>query len=294
MRTIELGIFSRTFSRSTLEDVLDAVRAHGLSQVHFNLKSAGVPNLPDEIADDLCERISSAFAEREMVMSSISGTFNAIHPNTRQRTLDIRRASRIIESCRRMGTSIVSLCTGSRDPFDMWKRHPDNRLPDAWRDLLATLDQLLPVAERTGVILGIEPETNNVVESAPLARKLLNDLRSPNLKIIMDGANLFHDLEISRMKETLEEAFDLLAAEIVLVHAKDVTGDPTHTDQAAGSGKLDWGTYCRLLKQHNYKDVIILHNLRETEVNASTAFLMDHLAGWYPELRSLKNVDITS
>jgi sugar phosphate isomerase/epimerase len=256
------------------------------------LKSAGVENRPDEIPDPLCARIRRTFETSGIVMTSISGTFNAIHPDIRQRELDTQRACRIIESCRRMGTSTVSLCTGSRDPDDMWRRHPDNQLPDAWQDLLATLARLLPVAESSGVVLGIEPETNNVVDSALKARRLLDELRSPNLKIILDGANLFDGVEVSRMQDVLTEAFDLLAANIVMVHAKDITGDPTHTHQAAGTGTLDWRTYCRLLKQNNYEGVVILHNLREAEVNTSIAFLEDRLAEWYPEIRSGKSADV--
>ena len=288
MTNIDIGIFSRTFTRPTLDGVLNAVAAHGLSHVHFNLKSAGVENLPDEIPDALCARIRRSFETSGIVMTSISGTFNAIHPDIGQRELDTQSACRIIQSSRRMGTSTVSLCTGSRDPGDMWRRHPGNQLPDAWQDLLATLGRLLSVAESSGVVLGIEPETNNVVDSALKARRLLDELRSPNLKIIMDGANLFHGLEIAGMQDVLTEAFDLLAPDIVMVHAKDITGDPTHTHQAAGTGKLDWRTYCRLLKQNNYEGVVILHNLRETEVATSVGFLEERLAEWYPEMRSAK------
>ena len=276
MSDIELGIFSRTFIRPTLDEVLEAVSAHGLSHVHFNLKSAGVPNLPEEIAEDVCARIRQSFESHGIEMISISGTFNAIHPDISRRELDIGRAARIIESCRLMGTSVVSLCTGSRDPLDMWKKHPGNQLKDAWQDLLVTLGRLLPIAERHGVVLGIEPETNNVIDSAVKARRLLNELQSPQLKIIMDGANLFDGLEVSCMQEVLTEAFDLLAEDMIMVHAKDVTGDPMH-NQAAGTGKLDWNTYCRLIKEHNYQGVVVLHNLRERDVTTSIAFLEDHL-----------------
>ena len=57
----------------------------------------------------------------------------------------------------------------------MWRRHPDNDKPDAWSDLLATLDQLVPVAEEHGVVLGIEPEHANVIDSAQRARLLLDE-----------------------------------------------------------------------------------------------------------------------
>jgi sugar phosphate isomerase/epimerase len=274
---MDIGIFSRTFSRPTLDGVLDAVAAHGLSHVHFNLKSAGGSSLPDVIDAELCTRIRQAFERRGFVMTSISGTFNAIHPDKQERETGTKRACQLIERCRRMGTSIVTLCTGSRDPKDMWKRHPENDLPDAWRDLLATLSRLLPAAQSSGVVLGIEPETNNVINSAAKARRLLDELRSPQLKIIMDGANLFEDGGGSAMERVLTEAFDLLAPDVVVVHAKDLADPPTHPGQAAGKGKLDWNTYCRLIRTYHYDGAVILHNLDETEVAESVSFMKDRL-----------------
>ena len=112
-----------------------------------------------------------------------------------------------MDSCKAMGTSTLSLCTGTRDPLDMWKRHPDNDRPDAWRDLLGTLNHMLRVAERNGVILGIEPERNNVVNSAERARRLLDEVRSPHLRIILDGPNLFDEGHLSGMREVLTQSF---------------------------------------------------------------------------------------
>src|SRR5262249_32953151 len=121
-----------------------------------------------------------------------------------------------------IGAPMVSLCSGTRDPEDMWKRHAENDLPNAWADLLATLSCLLPAAEAAGVMLGIEPEHNNVVNSAEKARRLLDELRSPAVRIILDGANLFNWAELPAQAEVLRRAVDLLGSDIVLAHAKDI------------------------------------------------------------------------
>jgi len=278
---MEIGIFSRTFSSDTLGGLLDAIASHGVSQVHFNMKGAGVPNLPEEIDAKLCTGIRSAFAERGLIMCSLSGTYNMIHPDPRQRELETGRACRLIQSCPQMGASIVTLCTGTRDPVDMWRRHPANHQPDAWRDLLATLGRLLPAAENSGVILGIETEPNNVVNSAAKARRLLDELRSPNLKIVMDGANLF-DEDLSDMRGVLHDAFQLLAPDIVMVHAKDITDESGPRSQAAGTGLLDWETYFRLLHKYRYPGVVVLHNLSESELDESLRFVRRHLASAPP------------
>ena len=78
--SIPLGIFSRSFTQPTLNGLLDAVQAHGLKHVHFNLASAGsgIDNFPESIDDELCRTVREAFTERKLTMCSASGTFNAI------------------------------------------------------------------------------------------------------------------------------------------------------------------------------------------------------------------------
>ena len=282
---MQIGIFSRTFDRPSLDGVLDAVAAHGLTDIHFNLNAAGVDSLPEEITDSLCHGIRNAFDQRGLTMVSVSGTFNMIHPNQAHRHAGIRRACHLVDRCRHFGTSMVSLCTGSRNAENMWQRHPDNEKADAWADLVAALRPLLVVAESCGVTLGVEPERGTVVNSAPKARRLLDQMHSSALKIIIDGANFVDGDDLSGMHSVLEEAFDLLGAELVTVHAKDISDDATKKDQAAGTGRLDWGTYFRLLKRIEYDGPVILHNLREDQVDSSLSFARLHLAKWYPEMR---------
>ena len=73
---------------------------------------------------------------------------------------------------------MVTLCTGTRDPDDMWRAHPDNATPGAWRDSVEQIAAALAVAEAHGVTLAFEPEHNNVVRDAPAGRRLLDELRS--------------------------------------------------------------------------------------------------------------------
>ena len=279
---MEIGIFARTFAGQTLQEVLDKIVAHRLRRVHFNLKCAGVESLPEIIEDDLCRTVRNEFQKRQLVMVGISGTFNAIHPNKAIRADQTRRAQHLIRRCRALGTSLFTLCTGTRDPNDMWRYHPDNAKVEAWSDLLRTLELLLAVAEEEDVVLGIEPETANVIDSAAKARGLLDQMNSKHLGIIMDAANLFWPDELSEMPAVLEEAFELLGPDIVVAHAKDIAEEKTETQQAAGSGRLDWDTYFRLLKQSGFDGSLVLHNLAESQADDSIAFVRHHAAKWYP------------
>ena len=281
---MEIGIFARTFDGEKVDQLLDAALSHGLRCIHFNLKCVGVPTLPETIDTDFCQRIHYAFDRRGMKMAALSATFNAIDPNEPFRREQTHRAGELIRHCRLLGTEVVSLCTGTRDVDDMWRYHPENSSPTAWSDLIDTLEQLLPVAEAERVVLGIEPEVANVIDSAQQARRLLDQMRSPSLKIIFDAANLFWPDRLENMDQTLQQAVELLGPDIIMAHAKDITGDETKKNQAAGTGKLDWAALFRLLKRDGFDGPVILHNLKPHQVDAAVDFIRRQAAPWYPEL----------
>src|SRR5215217_1937232 len=152
---------------------------------------AGLSPLPDEIAPTLADRVNAAATERRISLSAVSGTFNMAHPDEGVRRDGLRRLGVIAGACQRLGASVITLCTGTRDRKNMWRRHPDNGTPGAWRDMLATMQEALTTAEEHGVTLAFEPETGNVVNSAAKGRRLLDEMRSPRLKVVMDAVNLF-------------------------------------------------------------------------------------------------------
>jgi sugar phosphate isomerase/epimerase len=182
---VRIGIFAKTFSRPSLESVLDAVIGHDLYEAQFNMSVAGLTSMPDEIDPALAERVREACARRDVTVAAVSGTFNMAHPEEIRRDR-LRRLGVIAGACERLVRSTITLCTGARDREDMWRRHPDNGTPEAWRDMLAAMQEALETAEEHGVTLAFEPEISNVVDSAEKGRRLLDEMCSPRLKVVMD------------------------------------------------------------------------------------------------------------
>ena len=245
---MQIGIFAKTFVRPTLEETLDAVKAAGVDCVQFNMACAGLSSMPDEITPECAAEIKQAHESRGLVMAAVSGTFNMIHPDPGKRTEGMRRLAVLAAACRQLGTQVITLCTGTKDPENMWRRHPDNDSAQAWEELHRAMSQALEIAERHDVILGIEPEIANVIDSAAKARHLLDEMKSPRLKIVMDGANLFHRGELARMDEILKESIDLLGRDLILAHAKDLDRDGEAGNKAAGTGVLNYDLYLQLLR----------------------------------------------
>jgi sugar phosphate isomerase/epimerase len=202
-------------------------------------------------------------------MSAVSGTYNMAHPDRDVRLDGARRLAELIARAGDLGTRVVTLCTGTRDPDDPWSGHPENGTAAAWEDMRRSVAAAVDAAERHGVVVAFEPEHGNVVDGAPAARRLIDEIGSPRLRVVLDAANLIRAGE--DQAATLREAFALVGPDLVLAHAKDVTeaGEVV----APGRGALDYDLYLALLRDHGAGVPLVVHGVEEHEVDASVSFL---------------------
>ncbi len=163
---MEIGVFAKTFVRPSLEGVLDCVQKHGLTLVQFNVACVELLSLPDVIEPAIAKKIYLETQQRNIRIAAVSGTFNMIHPNVAERKSGLKRLGILAAACKEMGTSVITLCTGTRDPNNMWKKHPENNEEAAWKDLLEIMEQALQIADECEITLAVEPEPANVVDSA--------------------------------------------------------------------------------------------------------------------------------
>lgn len=275
---MQVGTMSGTFQRPTLEESLDASLEQDIRHLQFNWGSAHPSGPLPEVIDEIAAYARTEFEKRDMVVAAVAGNANMvdIDPDKRQKAID--KVLMIISACAKIGTNVIATCTGSRNPESMWRDHPDNQSEKTWKILRNTLEQILPAAEAAGVNIAFEPEYNNVCQNAYLSRRLIDEMASPRLKVVMDAANIFGKDDLSRMTEVLDEAFDLLGDYVAIAHGKDLDhgGDAGHL--AAGTGKLDYEHYVKLLCGLSFDVPIILHGITEEQLPESAAMIRSHAA----------------
>lgn len=266
---MKVGIFETVFERPTLRERFNAVRAAGFSSVQFHYASTGLDSRPTVIPDDVVTQVRSDAAGAGIRIASVSGTFNMIHPDHSVRAHGLASLAAVTASCDALGTSIVTLCTGTRSTRSQWTYHPDNGRDDAWSDLLLTMRSALDIADRQDVTFAFEPEPANVARDAKTARRLLDSLEHPRLKVIMDPANIISSARDRSPETVLSEAFDLLGDSIVLAHAKDLDDDGKFCP--AGTGVVPWTRYRSLLEGIAFEGDVIVHSLTEDDVPVARA-----------------------
>jgi sugar phosphate isomerase/epimerase len=260
---MQLGIFAKTFSAIGARNSLQAVHDAGFECTQFNMACVGLPSLPNDISSEIAEDVFSASTVSGISIAAVSATYNMIHPDLSKRKDGFKKLEVIMRSAKSMGTNLVTLCTGTCDPEDQWRHHPDNQNTSAWRILTAEMENAIALAEKYEVDLGIEPELANVVNAADAARRLLKEMKSKRLCIILDPANLFEVSENERRAIIIQRAIDLLGDDIAMAHAKDrdAKGDVV----AAGDGIIDFTHFAKCLRGIKFEGPVITHGLTESE-----------------------------
>jgi sugar phosphate isomerase/epimerase len=266
---MKIGIFAKTFNRPTIDELFQAIASYGIYSAQFNMSCAGLETFPRQVSSELVQRITDAAGKATIELPALSGTFNMAHPDPAIRFDGLEKFEFLCEVAVQLRIPVVTLCTGTRDPVNMWKWHPDNDSEEAWDDMVQSIEAALRIAEKYSLILAFEPESENVANSASRARKLLDELRNPRLRIIIDPANLISPKR--NQKEVLDGAFTLLRDAIVIAHAKDRNND--FEPCAAGKGILDFEYYLRCLKEIGFSGPLIMHGLEEVDVRFSREFL---------------------
>jgi sugar phosphate isomerase/epimerase len=275
--TIEVGVFARIFPRPSADEVAGAVRAAGFTTTQLNLSSMGLPTVPPRPLPDLTA-IGAAFEAGGVRVWGLSATYNMAHPDEGQRAELTARARDLILGAPRLGAGVVTLCTGTLDPENMWRAHPGNSSPAAWGAMRATLDELLGAADATGVKLGIEPEPGNIVSDALRARRLLDELGGDAglVGIVLDPANLLTPATLDSQAKVLRHAFAVLGDRAVCLHAKDVVPEGRYA--AAGTGGLDYHLVFELYHRLPRSVPVIIQDADEGDVERARRFLLARAA----------------
>jgi sugar phosphate isomerase/epimerase len=268
---MRLGIFAKTFAGADPLTVLQAAKHAGYVAVQYNMACSGLPAMPDTLTHEQAVAVAQASRATGVAIAAVSGTYNLIHPDPAVRATGLRRLGVLIDHAAAMGTGMVTLCTGTRDPEDQWRHHPDNASPEAWRDLLEEMAKACVLAEAKGVRLGIEPELANVIDGAAKARRLIDSLQSPALAIVLDPANLFEVAPLDRQRDILSHAIDLLADRIAMAHAKD--RDQSGNFVAAGRGVVDFPHFLNRLRAAGFDGDLVTHGLTAAEAHGVAGFL---------------------
>jgi sugar phosphate isomerase/epimerase len=153
---------------------------------------------------------------------------------------------RAIELCRFFGTELVR-------GFAFWKQ---GELTEAvWRDIEAAFRAPVALAEREGIILGLENEHACMLGTGAEAGRLIGAIDSPAFRAIWDPGNAFFAGETP-----FPEGYRAVAGRTVHIHVKDAVRRPDGEAAWAivGEGEIDYPGQFRALVADGYQGGVSL------------------------------------
>ena len=251
------------------------IRSYGFEAVQFAFSSIAetgfVPNgeieIPASIPYAAVLQADRAARKYDLPIEVINGTFNMAHPDSAVREEGLRRFAVLVDAASALGAKYISLCSGSRNAAHLWTWSPDNDTQEAWDAMFDTISRAVALAEKGGITLAIESEAANIIDTPENARRVMDEVGSPNLKMILDCANLFHrgKAHPENLQDVIGHAFDLFGKDIVIAHGKDIREGDGIEFCGTGRGIVDFAFTARKLREAGYTGDMFLHGIYDED-----------------------------
>jgi len=271
---VKIGVLTSEFTKSgpmPAEALFAKIKRFGFGAAQLSFSSVsemeyasnGQYEIPGEISDCAICVIAGASKRHDVPITVCSGTFNMAHPDALVRGEGIKRFELLAKSAKQLGCGMVSLCSGTRCESHLWTFHKDNDTKEAWEAMIGTMKKAAKIAESHGIVAAVETEMANIVNSPEKARKMMDETNSPNIKMIMDCANLFPAGKAKKenVHGIMRHAFELFGGEAVIAHGKDIAESEGIKFCPTGEGIVDFGLFFELLGQYGYKGDMLLHGI---------------------------------
>ena len=273
---MKIGIRLHDTITGTLEQRLAFVRGQGFECAHLALSKTipgfSMNDAPSRLSrPEFAEEIKTAFSRTEMDCAVLGCYLTLTHPNAEERD----RVREIYYAHLAFAAKTGAWMVGSETPI-----HPDSPMAaDAPRSEEAFqffLDQLRPVvrrAEEENVIMAIEPVYTHIVSTPEKAERMLNELKSDHLRIILDAVNLLGEGNLDRRDAVLQEAMSRLGDRVVLLHMKDyLRSDGELPAVACGEGEMDYRALMAFARERDIS--MTLENTEPENAEQARLFLL--------------------
>jgi sugar phosphate isomerase/epimerase len=269
MRPVAATTFGFIY-RATLKDSLRQIAEAGYSQVELAVGPPHFESLP--VSAEERHRVKRQLAQHNLACVSTNPLeLNPVTANSDLFEAAQRQYQGAIEMSADLGAEAVVMVAGRRSPLVPMSRIDANRL------LVAMLERLLPVAERLGVTLTVEPVPYGFIETAAQALAFAAETDMKDLKLTADCANVLF--------AGSDPADDLRAAgsAVAVVHISD-TWRARWAHTQIGTAEVDFVAFAAAVDEIGFLGPTVYELADQDDPAPRLAADVERLAalGWTP------------
>ena len=279
---MQIGIRLHDTKKGTLEERVAIAEEQGFSCAHLALKKViSEYSVADSaLTPGFSCYLKNLFAAHHLDIAVLGCYLNLATPDQAALEKNVHRYMAHIRMASLLGAGVVGTETGAvNESYSFEER---NHSEEALDIFIKNVRPVVQYAEKMGVILAIEPVYRHIVCNPKRARKVLDEIGSPNLQIIFDPVNLLDISNYQNRDVIIEEVIELLGDDIAMVHMKDfVVQDGKLVSVAAGTGEMNYEKIIRFIKERKpYIHVTLENTTPENAVQSK-----EYIQGLYDSCR---------
>ncbi len=259
---MQIGIRLHDTADLPLEKRLEIVKNQGFSCGHLAISKLmkDIPSGVSALTPGFACYLKKMFLKYDLDIAVLGCYLNLANPDSFALNRNIEQYMAHIRFASVLGCGVVGTETGA--PNSEYRYEPACHTDKALEVFIKNLRPIVSYAEKMGVILAIEPVYKHIVWNPKCARKVLDQVNSPNLQIIFDPVNLLDVSNLDRCDELFEEAVTLLGKDIAVIHLKDYILDDNGriVSVASGTGNMDYRRIIKFIKEEKPYIHVIIEN----------------------------------
>ena len=234
---MNIGIRLHDTAPGTLRERLSFARSQGFSCAHTALSKVledfRMEDAPEKLTEEFASRIRADFDAAGMECAVLGCYLNLADPDPERRaaTQEIYKAHlrfAAMTGARVVGTeTYANPASGFADPA---------RSEEAFRFFLDSLRPVVRCAEETGTVLAVEPVWYHIISTPERAARMLEEVPSEHLQIILDAVNLISPDQADHADAIIADAIDRLGSRVRILHMKDFVLSPDGKTDACACG----------------------------------------------------------
>lgn len=247
---MQFGIRLHDAVKAPVEERLRIVKEQGFTCAHVALSKVISENsvAPEALTPGYALYLKRLFDRNELDVAVLGCYLNLANPDPVQLKAIQDKYMANIRFAAHLGAGVVGTETGA--PNVEYKFEEACWNEESLQIFIKNLRPVVKYAEQMGVLMAIEPVVRHIVCNPVRARRVLDEIDSPNLRIILDPVNLLEIYNYEKQDEIIDEAIELLGKDVAVLHVKDFAiRDGKLVSVAVGQGQCHWDRIIPYMKK---------------------------------------------
>ena len=246
---MNIGIRLHDTRPGTLRERLNYAAGQGFSCVQLAMSKA-VPDFRMDDAPKLQTEELAAEVREELkqvgMECAVLGCYLKLAHQDEEEALRVRE---IYLAHLRFASWIGARCVGTETPPAPGPEGTACHTEEHYRLFLDRVKPVARAAEDLGVTLAIEPVCSHIVHDSIQAERMMEDLKSERMRIILDAVNLIDSAHTDEADSLIGEAVRRLGDRVCVLHMKDFVPQPDAPRPRpvpCGQGQMRYETLLKL------------------------------------------------